>query len=175
MTVATRGVQVGFFKSSQGLRNFVKSSHDQVKSGQNLVKSSSQVIKSSRLEHPYRCSSQLFSSQVKSQVKSTGRICFKSSHDQVKSGQNFGQVIKSSHQVKSSSQVIKSSHQVKRLEHPYRCSSQLFSNQVKSQVKSRGRICFKSSHDQVKSGQNFGQVIKSSHQVKRLEHPYIAV
>ena len=103
--LTTRGVQVGFFKSSQGLRNFVKSSHDQVKSGQNLVKSSSQVIKSSRLEHPYRCSSQLFSNQVKSQVKSRGRICFKSSHDQVKSGQNFGQ-------------VIKSSHQVKRLEHP---------------------------------------------------------
>ena len=99
-----------------------------------------------------------FSSQVKSQVKSTGRICFKSSHDQVKSGQNIGQ-------------VIKSSHQVKRLEHPYRCSSQLFSSQVKSQVKSTGRICFKSSHNQVKSGQNFGQVIKSSHQVKLLEHP----
>ena len=54
-----RGVQVGFFKSSQassqvkGSENFVKSSHDQVKSGQNLVKSSSQVIKSSRLEYPY--------------------------------------------------------------------------------------------------------------------------
>ena len=95
-----------------------------------------------------------FSSQVKPQVKSRAqKFC------QVKSGQNL---------VKSSSQVIKSS----RLEHPYRCSSQLFSNQVKSQVKSRGRICFKSSHDQVKSGQNFGQVIKSSHQVKQLEHPY---
>ena len=107
LTHSSRIFQVkSSLKSSQGLRNFVKSSHDQVKSGQNLVKSSSQVIKSSRLEHPYRCSSQLFSNQVKSQVKSRGRICFKSSHDQVKSGQNFGQ-------------VIKSSHQVKWLEHPY--------------------------------------------------------
>ena len=105
----SRGVQVGFFKSSQASSQVkgseILSSHDQVKSGPNLVKSSSQVIKSSRLEHPYRCSSQLFSSQVKSQVKSTGRICFKSSHDQVKSGENF-------------CQIIKSSHQVKRLEHP---------------------------------------------------------
>ena len=80
---------------------------------------------------------------------------FKSSHDQVKSGQNL---------VKSSSEA--------RLNTPTGVQASFFSNQVKSQVKSRGRICFKSSHDQVKSGQNFCQVIKSSHQVKRLEHPY---
>ena len=77
-------------KSSQWLRNFVKSSHDQVKSGQNLVKSSSQVIKSSRLEHPYRTYSigvQASFFQVKSSLKSSQREEFVSSQVTIKSSQ----------------------------------------------------------------------------------------
>ena len=100
LTQTVLKVQASSLKSSQGLRSFVKSSHDQVKSGQNLVKSSSQVIKSRRLEHPYRCSSRLF--QVKSSLKSShGEECV-TSQVTIKSSQ--AKIL-----IKSSSQVIKSS------------------------------------------------------------------
>ena len=84
-----RGVQIGFLeiksnlKSNQGVKNYVKSNHDQIKSCSFLVKSSNQIIKSNSLNTPMGV--QIGFLAIKSNLKSNQGVenYVKSNHDQI--------------------------------------------------------------------------------------------